>query len=633
MRGGSRAIGAVVIALFLAYAALSLVHISYVVARDPFGFDAWNLTFETHGAPATVGRFFAFWREQYTHANPRLGQPVAYLAYKLVGVAELGTPVAFTALIGAIVVLGTGRWPRLRRSRDLALLVIAAGAAWCVLPQVGRNMLMRAYSTNYVYTAAVQLWWLVPLRRWNGEAVSIRRALAYGVLGVIAGACNEHTGPALIAIAFGMAWWHRRAGRDERFALAGGIGMALGFAALFFAPGQGERYGELAQQLSLPMRLVQRGLGGTIESLRAYVTYAAPLLAVLAAVVAVARARDSNRLPDHEPGLAGAAPDAPPHATRDAARRLALALAGGVVVALTMLVSPKTGSRFFIMPVAGLLAAAIGVIDVVVRRDRALLPLVALGVLASAYAAARTIPLYREVYAQSQTRMAQLAASTPGSELVLDAFSQVEESWWFIGDDLRDWHKRERIAQYLGLERVLFREPDLAAPLGIAGVRLAPLVWRGGATVAVEDGDFDLAVKDGFDVEGMRASAAGALARLMRTPGLQRFELRAVVPGIQRLALPRPRLVVARWEAGTLRAYIGKVVRKGRATTRDVVVPATLRGTGWPLYVVGVSGAAAGWVQPLDETLRYTPWGRGTYWVLACAPDECWVVAATRAGA
>src|SRR5690242_18230947 len=101
-------------ALFFVYVAFTVIHIAYVLAHEPFVFDAWNVAEDTGAKPASIGRFFAFWHHQYTTSNPRIGQPMTYLAYKLVGVAEVGTAIAFLAIVVGGFVFGTGRWPKLR---------------------------------------------------------------------------------------------------------------------------------------------------------------------------------------------------------------------------------------------------------------------------------------------------------------------------------------------------------------------------------------------------------------------------------------------------------------------------------------------------------------------------------------
>ena len=436
-------------AAFVAYAAATAVHIGYVVAHEPFSFDAWNVAVDTGAQPITIGRFFAYWQYEYAHANPRLGQPLAYLAYKVDGFAEVVTPLAYLALTLAITLLALGRWPR--RGRELALWAIAIGFCWFALPQIGRNMFCRSYAANYVYGAAIQLWFLVPLRLGAArrDDALTQRCIGYAMMGALAGLCNEHTGPALICVLAGYGWWLRRAGKRAALPLSGAVGVAIGFAALLFAPGQGERYGGLARQHGPIAEVFERGFSGGLEIFRDYLTYAAPLLAILVVVSIHALATRTERAePEH----------------RRAVASIAIALAAGVIIAVTLCASPKLGSRFFIAPLALLLAGLVALIDVTASSPRRLAPLLALAVVASSYAAVRTVPLFRTVSAQGSARMAALEASPPGSVFVADRFDQVGETWWFIGDDFRDGKKRALVAHYFALARVSLRgsEPKSA---------------------------------------------------------------------------------------------------------------------------------------------------------------------------
>ena len=53
-----------------------------------------------------------------------------------------------------------------------------------------------------------------------------------------------------------------------------------------------------------------------------------------------------------------------------------------------------------------------------------------------------------------------------------EAWEQIPEEWWFLGDDVRDQKKQELIAKYFGLYRVLFRGNDQWATLGVTDVKL-----------------------------------------------------------------------------------------------------------------------------------------------------------------
>src|SRR5688500_14174947 len=102
----------VLVAGFVAYVVATAVHVAWILAHEPFAFDAWNLAVDTRGEAITLDRFFDYWWTQYTHSNPRLGQPLTYLSYKLDYFAVIATPLAHLAIALAVTVLGLGRWPR-----------------------------------------------------------------------------------------------------------------------------------------------------------------------------------------------------------------------------------------------------------------------------------------------------------------------------------------------------------------------------------------------------------------------------------------------------------------------------------------------------------------------------------------
>ncbi|HVK84586.1 MAG TPA: DUF6056 family protein [Kofleriaceae bacterium] len=598
--------------LFVAYAMATALHLGFVMAHEPFSFDAWNVAVDTKAEPITVSRFFEYWQGQYAHSNPRLGQPLTYLAYKVDGFAEIATPLAYLALTLAVTVLALGRWPR--RGRELALWAIAIGFGWFAFPELGRNMFCRSYGANYIYGAAIQLWFLAWLRVGvvePGRATTVQ-CVEYGLFGAIAGMCNEHTGPAIVVFLAGYAWWLAREGERPRFALAGAIGVLLGFAALFFAPGQAERYNGLAQRASVVERVLGRGVRGNLEILADYLAYAAPLLAVIVVVLLVT--------------VATSEPDRRSAQVR-ALRVSAFALAGGLVVVATLGASPKLGSRFFIAPIAVLVAGLLALLDATVTKPRRLAPFVALAVAASAYAAHRTIPLFAQVAAQSEARMAALATSTPGTTFVVDSLAQGSESWWFIGDDLRSADKRALVARYFGLERVVLRAHDANAPLGTLGVRVVPRYRIAGATADVVDDAFDRGALRGTDLAAMQREARAAIDRVrarIAPATLDLYELAVEFDGAIP-PLPRRSLVVARWRADRFEGVAARVTHRGRAGRRTVELPRDLTRSAYAIYLARVGRD----VRPLGA-LHYAPWRWGTSWVLACDATSCLVIAAGR---
>jgi hypothetical protein len=601
-------------AWFVVYVAATLIHIGWTMAHEPFTFDAWNMAADTHGKPFSVGNFFEYWRFEYTHSNPRIGQALTYLSYKLDYFALIATPLAFLALTLAITVLGIARWPW-KRGKDLALWAVVIGTSWFALPQLAKTMFCRAYGANYVYGAAIQLWFLVPLRlarepaRWQ--------CAAYAAFGVVAGMCNEHTGPTLALFMVSYAWWtQRRSGKPSMFLWSGAAGVVVGFCAIFFAPGQGERYEGLAQRAGLLGRIINHGLAGNIEMLTTLLMCAAPALAMIAIVAAIAKP-DEDRAP--------------------AQRFIALALVASTLMAMTLFVSPKaTGSRFYLHSCALLFAGFVALADRVLTRTRALVPFVALAVLTSGYAAFRTIPVYLHAKRDSDARIAALEASQRGSVFIAPAFDQVDESWWFYGDDFRDTRKRELVAKYFDLAGVVFRAYDFTAPLGVTSARFVARVQSDPPTCVDDHGGFALGSYKGFDLPGIHREMKIATAQLRERLGtsvrLDQLDL-AIELDDPKIALPRPSVIVARWRPDSFEGHVGQIIRRGGSHTREIVLPKELGGTDLEIYIFQVDGEARRLGTARDKTLEYVPWKSGVYWVLACGPAECFVFAATHQSA
>jgi len=641
-------------ALFVAYVIATALHLGLVMLHEPFAYDAWNLAVDTHAQPFTWGRFLDYGAYEYTHSNPRIGQWLTYLAYKLEYFAPIATPIAYLGLAGAVTVLGLGRWPggaqrgERRLGRDLALTAIAIGSLWFAIPRIGMIMFCRAYGANYLYGAAIQLWFLVVLRLRSDGQASRRACVAYAVLGVVAGMCNEHTGPTLVLFTVGFAAWRQRTtGRRPLLLWAGALGCAAGFAAIFFAPGQASRYDGLATKVSLVGRLLQRGITSNLDIFRDWMLACAPVLGLI--VIALIVARRDGRGDGGSTGAssaAGAGAEAgggrataaivDVGAASDALRFLGLALIAGTLITATVFVSPKLGPRFFLHGAALVLAGFLAVADRALPTARRLAPFVVLAVAASVYAGVRSLPLYYRLSEQSADRLAALAATPRGVVFTAEAFEQVDDTWWFLGDDFRDVKKRELIAAYFDLRGVIFRGVDIEAPLGVSDVRLVPRYQLTPSSCLDEHGGLDLGTYRGIDITSLHRAMQSAIEALrgrlaqLTPPGrLDRLDLVVDFTGAAPV-LPRPTLLVGRWLPTGFERYAGVIERKGTSKTRTIKLPKELIGTDVEIYAYQVNGLARRLGTARDPVLEYVPWKRGAYWALACRPTECFVIAAAR---
>lgn len=607
---------------FVAYIVATAVHIGFCVLHEPFAFDAWNMAADTRGEPFTVGRFFDYGVYEYTHSNPRLGQWFAYLSYKLEYVAVIATPLVFLATALAVFVLGAARWPSWKRGKDLALYAVILGFLWFCVPRIGMLMFCRAYATNYLYAALIQLWFLVPLRlRPSGEG-GLAAGLPYFFLGVAAGMCNEHTGPTLVVFGLGYAVWRQmQTGRRPNLAWAGGFGVVVGFAAIFFAPGQGERYEGLATKVGLLSRLAQRGFAANLDIVKELVVAASPVLVVLAVLLVIGR---------NDPDEQGA--------RRRAFTFFGLALAGATLVTMTLFVSPKLGPRFYMHASLVILAGFVAIADTVLITPKRFVAVVVIALTASVYAAVRTIPMYERLDVQSKARVAALTRTPRGAVFTAEAFEQVDDSWWFLGDDFRDVRKRELITSFFDLRGVIFRGVDLEAPLGLTDVRLIPKYSITPATCLDEHGGLEMGkLKSGLDVvslqKGFRAAVEDLRIRLGDGGSIDTLALEVGFAGAAPAAIPRASILLGRWTPDGYEGWAGAIARTTASTTRDVVLPkellaTTMRELDVLVYRVGDQVKKLGTTR--TERLSYKPWGAGAYWAMVCDEYECFVIAAVR---
>jgi hypothetical protein len=138
----------------------------------------------------------------------------------------------------------------------------------------------------------------------------------------------------------------------------------------------------------------------------------------------------------------------------------------------------------------------------------------------------------------------------------------------------------------------------------------------------------------GFNLHALRdemeTSIAATRARIAPIR-LTKLELEVVFDG-GRPPMPRPRILAGRWTPARTEMWAAKLVRHGLSTTRHVVLPKELARSDDEIYVTEVGGEVHDLGPARSDALHYVPWKTGVYWVLACDPEECFVIAATRSG-
>jgi hypothetical protein len=408
---------------------------------EPILRDSWNyVLWYRAGGELTFASLWDHAWGMYWEGNPRLGQVATFALLSPTHVHVWVTPAVVLGTFAMLTALVLGRWPRLGDAGDAGIFASVAAMILLVVPQVGPMFFYRPFVGNYVYGFFFHLVLYLPYRFFAAAPRRYPKWLALAILGwaFAAGLTNEHTGPAsLLLLGVAVVWFRRRGDGTAAWMWAGLLGLALGYLALYFAPGHAFRYGGVAAQQSVLQRVLTRPAA---ESLRVLWMFVWPVTWTLPwwAVAAWARRRDGGgaRL---ERGVAAAA------------------FVTGGVMAMTLLGSPKYGPRLYFAPMSmAVVAALLWARPAFSQRGpRALLGAASLAITCVGFA--RLLTTYHRADREFAQRMTLLTHAAPGTRVVVPRYS-IPPSRWFLGEDL--------VAPEL--------RATIAAELKLAGVDLAP---------------------------------------------------------------------------------------------------------------------------------------------------------------
>ena len=396
--------------------------------------DSWGHVLRLRrDGPLTWQRFGELARDNHLHNNPRWGQLVLVATFEHRVLQLVLTPLAIASLLLATLALVRARLPRPSDPRDASLLLLVIALALVTTPQLGAIWFYRPTCCNYVYPLAVQLAWLVPYRVLAERHCEVP-TLAMVLGGVLAGAGNEHTGLALaLAALVATALAYRRDRRVPLWALAGLVGVVVGYAYLLAAPAQLARYRGLAGDTTPLDRIAERGITGNLAVVAQLAAWLSPAVLLFAAAGVPALRR------------------CPRAVWREAAIWCALAC----VVLATALASPKQVARLLLAPSA-LFAIGVGVVLVEVSQ----LPVVArrLRITATTIIAlygALLLLVQVVTYLEGRARMQRLLAAPPGSVVHVPALTFSRPTPFSAGDDFRSARQRARVAARLGVAAIV----------------------------------------------------------------------------------------------------------------------------------------------------------------------------------
>ncbi len=411
----------------------------------------------------TPANVFEFARYNYFNYNPRPGETLLLIVNSPTIAHLVITPVFEVALLLVVYVLAFGRAPR-ASLRTLAELAIVQALIWLCIPTPGPMYFYRPYTTNYLFASCVQFALFIPFRLElsRAEPGPARGWLAPVLLvwAVLAGMTNEHTGPTAIVVALGLTYVAHRRSRLRPWMACAVIGLIVGYALIYFAPGQTLRYAGLSTEISPLKTIRSRGAAGAFRILYLVIGEAQLGLALVAGAAVVARRRVRT---------VAAALDGVTVAT------VVVAIAGALMIMATIMASPIIEDRVLFAPCLLITIALCATTVVPWQEPRVRAAMIAIASAVVVYHGAKFIVVYRVLDAESDARLAALRRAAPGEVVNVVPSRWFRRDRWVYGEDLRWSYMREFIAHRVfdvgGLE--LTPLPALAQPTPPERARVA----------------------------------------------------------------------------------------------------------------------------------------------------------------
>jgi hypothetical protein len=607
---------------WLAVGAFAAFLVAMAAAAVPQLDDWYQLGWLREHGGFSWANVLAFARYNYGNYNPRLGETLlmlldgpALLRCVIVPAAELLLPCVLFAL-------AHGAWPR-ATGRDLGRLAVIQALVWLAIPVAGAIYFYRPFTANYLIASTLQLGLAVPYRLAAGAGSPRRWWLAPVMLacGVVAGMTNEHTGPTAIAALVVWCAWAWRAGRLRPWMVCGAIGLAVGFAALFVAPGQAVRYAGVPTQNHPLHLLAMRGFD-VLHIVGTFLVEIAPAAAAALALALWAVAREPGRL---------AALD----------RRFAVRAAAPVIAAMSIIVtlfaSPVVEDRVMfasaLLVVVGLavLVDAVAVAGSVVARVAVAAAAVVVVLHVAAFAWT-----YRDVVERTDDRVAALDGAQLRGEPAVPLANAFRGHWEY-GEDFTFAYMREYVAHHVyGLSGIdvadapSWSQPQPPEPVHIDATFDPPIA------LAQAVPEFALARDVPAQWQWVLRELRESWAALTSVPGHALVEVDAIVTPTQPLPGDLP-AYLARWRDGKWQLAAGSQRNDALAWPMLVIDTATL-----PASLADAHGRAAyvqacGTTTTADITIGAAPTGgdelrvplryrcRGNHTVYLCGDRECWL--------
>jgi len=414
---------------------------------DDWGHLMWSAT---HAELSTGEWLAAFTRDHYV-----FGKLVGYVLAEASLVHVVLTPLVGVAVVWGAFVIATRRLPRFDDWRDLAGVVLIAAMIWIAAPRAGLVAFYRPYVATWLYSTALALWFLAPLRcGWRPRGIATALLV---VAGLFAATATRQLGLALVvATAYGIH-------KTPRAARARWMWIALAAVVIGTIAGFADR--------SFDFRGYKPSFDRSLDALMMPIQEGGELIALVLGLVML-----KLTIGALWPRLAG---DAAP-ATGEPLGWLA-AWIGYILFAL---LGPRYSEAALFPPAVMLAIAALPYLRWVMssRPLRIATLVLAIGVhlVVWSYALATYVPLAAEY----RDRIAKLERAPDGSVATIAPYRQIRPSFWAIGEDWADAAPRQLLAiRLFGLQdiemkpafRFMQPNPGIAHRLEVDGVTEAQL--------------------------------------------------------------------------------------------------------------------------------------------------------------
>jgi Family of unknown function (DUF6056) len=534
------------------------------------------------------------WLGRYLVDHHILGDVVALFIGAYDWLHVLLSPLVMLAFLLGILTHVRGRWPRPDDPGDALAFLLASALLWVGGARAGVTLFYRPYLALFVYGLTCVLWFTAVIR-FAGERARAggARALGLFVLGVCAGTSN-HQIVAVLLIAVPLWLRHRRAAAAWMW--VGYAGLVLGALLLF------------TDRPYLP--LVNFGeLGFEANSIRFFRTLAEGgrviLVCLAAELLMLVRSRFRDVPMPEVPGQ---------HVSQ-----LGWLFGVSLLISVLGLLSPRWGEPAMLAPTVLLAIGGVMVLGALARDPQARRVLWVFALVSHAVVVALAVPRYVRVHREFGARAATLARAARGSNVRIAPYSEVEQSFWFYGEDLGTSATRSMVSYAYGLAGVEFTRPF--GTLETTAEHQFEAMWDGTRGEPLPTPDLVVA-RHLFDEAVQVARARGSA---------QRAELR-----ITNLDWPERRgrpVIAARWTGGKVQLPVARPLPVDRMLRYRFLVSERNLGGRYPeTYIVSDGSTLPLERESTRRMLFYRPTLAARYTLIRCNAAECVAIESTWSG-